>query len=72
MAEQSPWRRLVGAIERAYERRIRAASQISEYGKAHAEQAHHEDGGEEAVIANVARGTRLGAQQRAPEPPAEE
>jgi hypothetical protein len=57
MAEQSVWRRLITAVEREYERRIRAASLVSEYG---ADQHHQRDEGEAAVIANVPRGTRIG------------
>lgn len=64
MAELSVWRRLLSAVERTYERRIRAASLVQEYGATHG--AHHDEdeGAEVAVIANVPRGTRLGA--RAP------
>lgn len=62
MATQNLWQRLLAAINREYERRIRAASLVTEYGAAHhathAEDA--EDDGEAAVIANVPRGTRLG------------
>jgi hypothetical protein len=58
MAQQSLWRRFLDAVEQTYERRIRAASLVKEYG-AHHEADHTDDGGEEAVIANVPRGTRL-------------
>ena len=70
MAEQNLWRRLVAAIDREYERRVRAASLVSEYGAA-----HHAGGaveaaeGEAAVIANVPRGTRLARPPASPEPP---
>lgn len=61
MAEQSFWQRLLSTVERTYERRIRAASLVQEYGAAHAEHHHEDDEAEVAVIANVPRGTRLGA-----------
>jgi hypothetical protein len=58
MAEQQFWQRLVAAVNREYERRVRSASLVGEYGAGHhgAEQ-HEDDGGEVAVIANVPRGT---------------
>ncbi len=48
--------RVVQAVARTYERRIRRASQISDYGTAHH---HHEDDADDggAEIANVAPGT---------------
>jgi len=58
MAEQRWWKRVVAALEREYERRIRRASQVSDYGAAHHDS--HDDG-EAAVIMNVPRGTRLRA-----------
>lgn len=61
MAEQNPLQRFVAAINREYERRIRAASLVTEYGAAH--HAHHDDHDDEAevaVIANVPRGTPVG------------
>lgn len=66
MAEQSWWQRMVAAINREYERRIRAASLVTEYGAGHhdhdhAVDDHHDDeGGEVAEIVNVPKGTRLG------------
>lgn len=68
MAEQSWWRRSLAAINREYERRIRRASQVTEYG-AHT---HHDDD-EAAAIINVPRGTRLArpAPQVEPAPPGE-
>ncbi|MCS6883368.1 MAG: hypothetical protein RMK84_10035 [Oscillochloridaceae bacterium] len=67
MAEQSWWRRLVAAIDREYERRIRAASLVTEYGAPHHaehEEAHEEEG-EVAEIVNVPRGTAIGRERRA-------
>ena len=68
MTTQTPWRRLLAAVEREYERRIRAASLVTEYGAQHAV---HEDAddGEAAVIANVPRGTRLGGRSTHEAPP---
>jgi hypothetical protein len=68
MDELNPWQRLVAAINREYERRIRAASLVTEYGAGHHahDDDHHEDEGDEAevaVIANVPRGTRVGRAQ---------
>jgi hypothetical protein len=61
MAEQNLWQRLVAAVNREYERRIRAASLVAEYGAHHAHGAEEpDDDAEVAVIANVPRGTRLG------------
>lgn len=60
MAEQNPWQRFIAAVDREYERRIRAASLVVEYGAAH--HAHDDDDDDEAevaVIANVPRGTRV-------------
>lgn len=66
MAELNPWQRLVAAINREYERRIRAASLVTEYGADHHAHDDHQDEGDEAevaVIANVPRGTRVGRVQ---------
>jgi hypothetical protein len=57
--------RLFGAINNEYERRIRAASEVTEYGAhhghaGHGEAAHHHDDDEgEIEIMNVPRGTRV-------------
>ncbi|NTW04173.1 MAG: hypothetical protein HGA19_23380 [Oscillochloris sp.] len=67
MAEQSGWwQRVLAAIGREYERRIRAASLVTEYGAGHGHGAHdsheagdhHEDDGEAAEIMNLPRGSR--------------
>lgn len=67
MAEQNIWQRFVAAIHNEYERRIRAASLVTEYGASHHghnEDEHgHDDEAEVAVIANVPRGTRVGRAQ---------
>ncbi|NWF82083.1 MAG: hypothetical protein HXY37_18865 [Chloroflexi bacterium] len=62
MAEQSWWRRLVAAVDREYERRIRAASLVREYGAGHhaGHSAAHDDEGEVAEIVNVPPGTQVG------------
>lgn len=59
MAEQQFWRRIMAAIEREYERRIRAASLVSKYGQHNLE--HHDEAAEveAALISNVPRGTRI-------------
>jgi hypothetical protein len=69
MAEQSLWQRVVSTINREYERRIRRASLVSEYGADHhghhhAEHAEHtashtSEDEEAAEIVNVPKGTRL-------------
>lgn len=62
MAEQTFWQRLIAAVNREYERRIRAASLVREYGADHHGRLEHSDDadeGEVAVIANIPRGTRL-------------
>lgn len=61
MSTQSWWQRAIAAINREYERRIRRASLVTEYGANHHGHDHddHEDG-EAAAIMNVPRGTRLG------------
>lgn len=64
MAQQNVWRRLIAAINREYERRIRAASLVNEYGARHHGHTHHDDtDAEVAVIANVPRGTRVERRQ---------
>lgn len=79
MAEQSFWRRMIAAVEREYERRIRAASLVTEYGVHHHDHDHHPtdqavadqtgspsdlEEGEVAEIVNVPKGTRLGSHAR--------
>ncbi len=66
MAEQSLFKRVLAAIDREYERRIRAASLVTEYGAGHGhhDDHHHddhhedEDEGDAAEILNVPLGTR--------------
>ncbi|MCX7789982.1 MAG: hypothetical protein N2378_05015 [Chloroflexaceae bacterium] len=67
MAEQSWWRRLVAAVDREYERRIRAASLVTEYGASHhaEHEEEHAEEGEVAEIMNVPRGTAIGRERRA-------
>ncbi len=65
MAKQRFWQRMISAVERSYERRIRAASLIQAYGAAQHDEA--KDDGEAAVIANVPRGTRVRARPQADE-----
>ncbi|MGQ9926927.1 MAG: hypothetical protein ACUVS4_08655 [Chloroflexaceae bacterium] len=67
MAEQSWWRRLVATINREYERRIRAASLVTEYGAPHHDkhEEEHAEEGEVAEIVNVPRGTAIRHEQRA-------
>jgi len=64
------------AVFKEYDRRIKRASLITEYGAAqhndhgveHEDDAHeHEDGAEEAEIVNVPRGTPVVASEPAPE-----
>ena len=62
------WKTISNAIYREYDRRIRRASLITEYGAAHhdthADAAHadaHEDA-EEAEIVNIPRGTPVATQ----------
>lgn len=57
MAAQGIWGRLMAAIEREYERRVRAASLVKEYGAQHDGHGDIDDEGEAAVISNVPRGT---------------
>ena len=73
MAHQSWWGRLVGAVEREYERRVRRASGVLDYTAnqrnkdyspteqmvSQATQPTLEALEEEAAIVNVPRGTRL-------------
>jgi hypothetical protein len=70
MAEQSWWRRLVATIDREYERRIRAASLVTEYGAPHHDEHEEElaEEGEVAEIVNVPRGTVIGREHRAASP----
>ena len=59
MAEPNAWQRFLAAVNREYERRVRAASLVTDYG---ADQHHpHDDeadDGDAAVIVNIPRGTR--------------
>lgn len=48
--------RLVAVIDREYDRRIRRASQITEYGAQHANDSHDEDD-DTVEIVNIPRGT---------------
>ncbi len=80
MSEQSWWQRTFAAITREYERRIRRASLVTDYGVP-----HHDDHGaptqpaddeaEAAEIVNLPKGTPLGRHSRSepspqsPEPP---
>lgn len=65
MAERNAWRRLIAAVEHEYERRVRAASLVTQYGAAHP-QHQDEPEGEVAAIANLPRGTRLGRARSEP------
>jgi hypothetical protein len=58
----NPFHWFVTRINRAYERRIKAASEIEEYGLHHGHAGHHEEEEDEGdvSIANVPRGTRFG------------
>lgn len=68
MSEQSWWRRTIAAIQREYERRIRRASLVTEYGAAHHGHGDdHQPDDEVAEIVNVPRGTPVGRSAR-PEP----
>lgn len=76
MAEQSLWQRMLSAVNREYERRVRAASLVSEYGAGHHGDHGHapihedvlhdelDDESEVAEIVNVPKGTRLGSHAR--------
>jgi hypothetical protein len=61
MAQQSWWRRFVTTIEHEYDRRIRAASLVTEYGAAHHGHGHEdaEDEDDQAEIINLPKGTPL-------------
>ena len=71
MPEQSLWRRAIAAITREYDRRIRRASLVGEYGALHHghDKAAHDDHqghikapleqADEAEILNVPKGTRV-------------
>lgn len=59
MAQQHWWQRAIAAIDREYERRIRAASRVTEYGVSHHHHDEHDDDGEVAEIMNIPKGTRI-------------
>ncbi|MEI7644297.1 MAG: hypothetical protein WCJ55_08455 [Chloroflexales bacterium] len=61
MAEPTSWwGRMLATVSRVYERRIRAASLVTEYGAAHgAHHSHTDDEGDAAEIVNLPRGARL-------------
>jgi hypothetical protein len=61
MAEPTSWwGRMLAAVSREYERRIRAASLVTEYGAAHgSHHSHDDDDGDAAEIVNLPRGSRL-------------
>lgn len=52
------FQRLAQAINTEYDRRIRRASQISDYGTRHAEDPHDQDDGEVEIV-NLPRGTNV-------------
>lgn len=58
MLVSSWFERLINSVNNVYERRIRAASQVTEYG-AHHGHGHHDDEDEGTVISNVPPGTRV-------------
>lgn len=66
MSEQSLWKRTLAAIHHEYDRRIRRASLVTEYGAAHghhADQSAHaspEHDDDLAEIVNVPKGTPIG------------
>lgn len=74
MAEQSFWQRVIAAVTHEYDRRIRRASLVTEYGAGHhtahhaephdphAEPAAHDE--EAAAIINVPKGTPVGRHAR--------
>jgi hypothetical protein len=71
MAEQSFWQRVIAVVNREYDRRIRRASLVTEYGAGHHAGHHdtHDDAAhddEAAAIMNVPKGTPLA---RRPHPP---
>lgn len=55
--QQSWWARMLAVVSREYERRIRKASLVTEYGAAHGSHHDHDDG-EAAEIMNLPRGSR--------------
>ena len=59
------WKTISNALYREYDRRIKRASLITEYGAAHhaahADDAHDHEEAEEAEIVNVPRGTPVAA-----------
>lgn len=59
MQNRNWWQRLMSALTNEYERRIRRASLVTEYGAAHHDPTHHDDEGEVAEIVNLPRGTRV-------------
>ena len=69
------WKTISNALYREYDRRIKRASLITEYGAAHhgsqadghADNAHADE--EEAEIVNVPRGTPIAANADLPEQP---
>jgi hypothetical protein len=75
MAEQNWWQRTVIAVNREYERRIRRASLITEYGVAgHADHGHSMPplptiDEEAAAIVNVPKGTPVARPHRPAPPP---
>jgi hypothetical protein len=82
MSEQSWWQRTFAAVNREYERRIRRASLVTEYGAVHHDDHSHDDHGtptepeadeaEVAEIVNVPKGTLVGRHTRpASTPPSE-
>lgn len=63
MAQQSWWQQLLARINTAYERRIRAASLVTEYGADH--HGHHTDHGQ--ATGHTAEGLRKDAGEAAEE-----
>ncbi|WP_205703835.1 hypothetical protein [Candidatus Chloroploca sp. Khr17] len=62
MAQQHWWQRAIAAIDREYERRIRAASRVTEYGVSHHHHDEHDDNGDDGEVAeimNIPKGTRI-------------
>lgn len=51
--------RSIAVIKREYDRRIRRASQISEYGVQHGEQDNQDEDDEAVEIVNLPRGTAV-------------
>jgi hypothetical protein len=50
---------MLAAVSREYERRIRAASLVTEYGAAHRSHHSHDDDDNAAEIVNLPRGSLL-------------